>query len=363
MTLSPIHPMVEDKGRTDIRVGETLKGTPIKMRIDKLRIVSDTSNYASKQKLESRLDGLKSSDKFVVRRDNRNNKGFHKVLYRKRLTCRYKDEQDAYITIQYLPLGWDSDEPDKLLKRGFFYLETSPQHFGSARMSAMLAWLAKAENLGMMIYRVLDKAWITRVDVALDLYGYSLSDFYVMLEGVRKGESKVDDEGFRRLRLGSSSSEFYLACYEKVGGNWVRLPGEGGGEYLRVVVADSPRFVRVEVRYQPKTTGGGKVRLSGIWHLDNPFDKVQMYGGDLALDRRMPDPIRDVLRQGGSFPEALTAIPGTEKEIRKIRRRIKSWLEDYRLPVFDTAFVWSRWTDCVHVLGDLAKFRRKLRKH
>ena len=363
MTLSPIHPMVEDKGRTDIRAGKTLKGTPIKMRIDKLRLVSGTSNHQSKLTLEKRLNGLKSSGKFVVTRDNRKSKGFQKVLYRKKLTCRYRDDPNAYFTIQYLPLGWDRDRPDKRLERGFFYLETSPQHFGSARMNAMLAWLARAENLGELVYRVLAKAWITRVDIALDLYDYSLQDFHVMLEGAQQGESKVDDGGFYRLRLGSSSSEFYLACYEKVGGNWKLLPGEEGGDSLSLAVADSPRFVRVEVRYQPKTTGRGKVPLSTIWYLKNPLDKVQLYKKDLDFDPRMPDPIRDVLLQGGSIPEALTAIPGKEKEIRQIRRRIKSWLEEYRLQVFDTASVWSSWIDCVHQLGRLAKFRRKARKH
>jgi len=356
--------MVEDKGRTDVRAGVTAKGTPMKMRNDKLRIVSDTLKSKAKLVLETRLDGLQSSDDFVVTRDDRKSKGFHKnTLYRKKLTCRYRDDECAYITIQYAPLGWDKDQPKKALKRGFICLETSPQHFGPARMNKMLAWLAKPENLGKMIYGVLATAWITRVDIALDLYGYSLRDFHVMLEGAKKGVSKVDESGFHRVRLGSSSSEFYLACYEKIGGNWERLPGEKGEASLNLAVADSANFLRIEVRYQPKTTGRGKVPLSTLWYLKNPLDKVQLYSKDLDFDPRIPDPVREMLLKGKSIPEAMLAIPGAAKEVRQTRRRIKSWIEEYRIQVFDSQSVWSSWMECVHQLGGLGKDRRKPKKH
>jgi len=354
--------MVKDKGRTDVMVGLTAKGTPMKKRIDKARAVSDMLNPKAKVRMEKALDALGSSENFVITRDNRKSKGFQDTHYRKKLVCRYRDDLDAYITIQYAPLGWDSSQPRKKLKRGFFYLETSPQHFGSARMNKMLAWLAKSENLGQDIYKVLAKAWITRVDIALDLYGYSLKDVHVMLEGARQGASKVDEGGFHRLRLGSSSSEFYLACYEKIGGNWHRLPGEKGEASLNLAVADSANFLRIEVRYQPKTTGRGKVPLSTLWYLKNPFDKVQLYSKDLDFDPRMPDIVREMLLEGKSIPEALKAITGKPKEVRQIRRRIKSWLEEYRIQVFDSASVWSSWMDCVNQLGNLAKDRRKTRK-
>jgi hypothetical protein len=229
-------------------------------------------------------------------------------------------------------------------------------------MNKMLAWLAKSENLGKMIYGVLASARITRVDIALDLYGYTLQDFHVMLEGAQKGLSKVDEGGFHRVRLGSSSSEFYLACYEKIGGNWERLPGEKGEASLNLAVADSAKFLRIEVRCQPKTTGRGKVLLSTLWHLMNPWDKVQLYSKDLDFDPRLPDPVRDMLLQGKSIPEAMLAIPGKVKEVRQTRRRIKSWLEEYRLQVFDSDSVWSSWMECVHQLGSLGRDRRKVRK-
>lgn len=94
-----------------------------------------------------------------------------------------------------------------------------------------------------------------------------------------------------------------------------------------------------------------------------PWDKVQLYSKDLDFDPRVPDPVRELLLQGKSIPEAMLAIPGTAKEIRQSRRRIKSWIEEYRIQVFDSDSVWSSWMDCVHQLGNLGKDRRKPKKH
>ena len=164
-----------DSGITSIKVGETDRGS-IKMRCDKLSFVSSAVvDELNEDRLDVKLGKLESDETMKVRRyQNRARKGQRKLKhYRRVVVISFIGKSKAKLRIDYRPL--------KRKKRAYVRFELSPQHFGPARLTQMIEWLADTDRLGRRLYKVLSAAWVTRCDIALDLYGYSLSDCYLQL--------------------------------------------------------------------------------------------------------------------------------------------------------------------------------------
>lgn len=321
-----------------------MRQLPVYMRIDKLAIVSAATIKENEGRLAESLCCLEGDDVYSVRP---NIKGSDR--YQKKVNIYPRELPGACLSIEYHPINKSS---------GYIRLELSPQNFGPEGITQLISWLADKQRLGNRIYRILYRAYVTRVDCAIDLVGHSLRDYILALKGARKGKLYDSDDCMPGMKLGAVRSSLCIANYDKCYVNGKVPPPDTDG-LVTLDAVDFERFTRIEARIKPDSR---TCRLSDLQFMDNPLKRLHFYNRELVSDSRLPEEFALAL-QKVTVPEAWGYLSGTDKERRNTRARIERVFKEYEVPFVDVEAIWEHWCESVEQLGVLAqplKWDRKI---
>ncbi|EFE0693233.1 TPA: hypothetical protein ACQ72S_004416 [Escherichia coli] len=345
------------------KICDSLEGHEMKLRIDWLSIVSRFHSEEEKSEFVQKLQSLPEREwkSYVVQKKSPRNATGTCHPYKYGL-CISRNEPDAPM-LAYLMWG------PKAPGTGGFSIQFHPQHMTGKRMDLLLKWLS--DRLGETFAHLLARAWVTRLDIALDIYGCKLNDY---LWGLKKSSIYKDydnDKGLPGLSLGAFDSKLSVLIYGKINAaqferiafperaGYVNEKGRCKREYfLEIDKEEHPQFLRVEMRIQPESTGPGKrgcrqkaLMLSDVIKLDNPFERLFVYKrkleGELinavfTNDRPKTNGIKawvDVLRRGDSGG--------------RLARKFSNLLSLNEVELFDKHDVWSFWPVCMAKLGQV----------
>ena len=347
-----------DKGITSVIVGHTERGA-VAYRIDKLSIVSGAAEaHSGHERFEAALLSLQSDDRFKVEPVYFN--GSKKRHYKHSVRVSVVGNTDQYLLIQCRPLK-------NRKKVGFVRFELSPQHFLGDDMTSMVKWLAAKDRIGRLIYNVLYGAWITRIDIALDLYGYKLDDFYIELAKASKksGEYRpFEDNGEDMgtgLYLGSIHSALSMLAYEKVVGeqdlrqDFQMVPGSA--------------FLREELKIRPKKFAAMLKNLNQIeaqWVRVVFYSRIMQHSKSLpaAFIRRLKTyPFQVALGKYLDYTAGVLPPTGDPmrksigNERRRLEREIREDAKAYKVTIISPDIldgISTRWLEIVGQLGLMA---------
>lgn len=337
-----------DVGLTSISAGYTMKQQKIKVRIDKLTLVSDLTNIKNKKTLADKLNNLERDDYYCCKHkyNNRMHKQYHRVI-----SIWKRGEKAKMLRIEHEPIG---------SKKGCIRFELSPQHFAEGELNAMLTWLAQDSRLGTLLYTLIFQAWVTRIDYAMDIMGAKLTDYHFGLKGAACGKMHETEDDFGGIRLGSTESSLFLALYDKEtpDGEVILAGKQSAG--LDVEVQAFSRFLRIEARYFPK--GKRALMLKSLGNISDPLEHFIVYDRRLENDVGLDDLFRYLLNWM-TLPEAMQKMSeylqsGKKTDLRNYLDRIRRVLKKYEYQWFDKAEVWSLWPGCVEKLGILGQMHR-----
>ncbi|KFK92926.1 MULTISPECIES: hypothetical protein, partial [unclassified Serratia (in: enterobacteria)] len=283
-----------DIGLTSISAGYTIKKQKIKVRIDKLALVSDLASSKSKKILAEKLKELKGDDSYCCK--HKYNDHIHKQ-YHKVISVWKRGEKVKMLRIEHEPIG---------SQKGYIRFELSPQHFAEGELNAMLTWLAQESGLGSLLYTLIFQAWVTRIDYAMDIIGAKLTDYHFGLKGAACGKKHKTDDDFGGLRLGSTESSLYLALYDKETPDGEVMLAEKQRAGIDVGMQAFTRFLRIEARYFPK--GKKALMLKSLGNISNPLEHLVVYDRQLENDEKLNSEFKYLLNWI-TLPEAMSTTP------------------------------------------------------
>ncbi|MGX4802076.1 hypothetical protein [Bradyrhizobium guangdongense] len=176
---------------------------------------------------------------------------------------------------------------------------------------------------GVDLKGLLPNGIVTRIDIALDLYGLSLDEVIVRSRGAQKIGLYTDRYGNpQSVILGTPRSNRTVA-YSKVHG-------------------DGQSSLRLERRLKPR------VRLHDLTALTDPFAKVHMIPTEAFLPHLNgiePEHFFDSIRVRGLSP-VINKLPS------RPRRAIKAMLQDKGNSVIPSLeSIWKYWPELLHDMG------------
>lgn len=304
------------------------------LRIDKLSLVS---HYPKQNELYERLANLKSNNLYCV--NHYPAKGKIEKLYTRCITIKLRDKSREGITIHYQP---------KCKGIGDIRFELSPQHILPNRIDKLIFWLAKSNRIGNMIFELLQQAWVTRIDFAMDFYGVSTFDYYFSLQGAKIGQitNKDINNGFGGLRLGSYKSSLHAAIYDKIAFSLNGMNDNEDDTYsVDLLQNQDLKFMRIEIRISSKNKS---MKLSELSNLANPFEKIRIYHRNVEYKLLKHEKFVSLLRTM-TIPEAMKHI-----EKRREKSKIKKILEQSQLNLCSWEQLWKEQKlHCLSLLGIL----------
>lgn len=321
-----------DFGKNYIEVSDNVFiGHKATLRIDKLSFTSEPND---RDLLINKLIKIKSNSKYYVK--HYRSSGSIAKLYKRMITICSKKNKKIGLTINYEP---------KFKQVNSIRFELSPQHIKCKQMAKLIDFLARKECLGNMIFMLLNRADVTRIDIALDLYGISASNYYFGLDGATKGKLHLKDEchGFGGVSLGSYKSTVQIAVYDKV---YIEKDNINDIKYY-LYHHEELKFMRIEARIKPK--GSSKLMLSNLFmteRISNPFERLCIYPLSIKTQLLKYESFYNLLDKM-TIPEALGKIEkGYAKDnIRKILKQNKTRL-------FDGKRLWEKEKlKCMSLLG------------
>lgn len=252
---------------------------------------------------------------------------------------------------------------------GGFSIQFHPQHMTGKQMDLLLKWLI--DRLGETFNQLLKRAWVTRLDIALDIYGCKLNDYLWGLKQSSVYKDHDKPQGLPGLSLGAADSQLSGLIYGKIDATlfkrltfseharYVYEKGKRKREFfLEIDKGEYLQFLRIEIRIQPESIGPGErgfrqkaLMLSDLGKLDNPFERLLVYKrkleGELmnavfTNDRPKTNGIKawiDVLRRGDSKG--------------RLARKFSSLLKLNEVELFNKHGVWSFWPVCMAQLGQV----------
>lgn len=325
-----------DFGKNYIEVSDNVFiGHKATLRIDKL---SFTSEPKDRDLLINKLIKIKSNSKYDVK--HYRSSGSIAKLYKKTITICSKKNKKISLTINYKP---------KFKQVNFIRFELSPQHIRCKQMAKLIDFLAQKRCLGNLIFMLLNRADVTRIDIALDLYGISSSNYYFGLDGATKGKLHLKDEchGFGGVSLGSYKSTVQIAVYDKV---YIEKGNINDIKY-NLYCHEELKFMRIEARIKPK--GSSELMLSNLFMTErilNPFERLCIYPLSIKTQLLKYESFYNLLDKM-TIPEALGKIEkGYAKDnIRKILKQKKTCL-------FDGNALWKQEKiKCMALLGGIVQ--------
>lgn len=336
----------------------------MKLRIDWLSIVSRFHREDEKAEFVQKLQSLPEREwkNYVVQEKSPRNATGTCHPYKYGL-CISRNEPNAPM-LAYLMWG------PKAPGTGGFSIQFHPQHMTGKRMDLLLKWLS--DRLGETFAHLLARAWVTRLDIALDIYGCKLNDY---LWGLKKSSIYKDydnDNGLPGLSLGAFDSKLSVLIYGKINAaqferiafpertGYVNEKGRRKREYfLEIDKEEHPHFLRVEMRIQPESTGPGKrgckqkaLMLSDLAKLGHPFERLLVYKRKLEGELVNAAFTNDRPETNGIKAWTNTLSEGDSKG--RLTRKFAKLLYLNEVELFNKHDVWSFWLPvCMVKLGQV----------
>lgn len=350
-----------DNLRHSVSMGSTSLGHPMHARLDKLALVSELGADGNKA-LFARLFALKrcfglpySVEYHKAAKDECGN------LYQSVVKIRIRDKgHSPALMIFFKPTSKQHGGKQGITQRGAIRMELSPQHYSADELTQLLRWLGKKGRLGKYLYRVLKKAWITRVDYALDIVGMRLCDFYISLARAGTGEVYDSDNGMEGMRIGSPKSTLYVAGYEKVDVSDLSDEERYQATLVELEYKQYREFLRLEMRLSPEK---GELPLRQVNRMMNSPSRLAFYSKQLREDKRLDPALANLLDKGMSIPQAWrkhvpsSVVNGESVSTAKkqAKKRFNRLLVKYEVELFDAEALWDKLPEVIERLGILGK--------
>ncbi|EMH6172193.1 hypothetical protein RCG03_06590 [Proteus mirabilis] len=332
-----------------VKLGKNRVGQKMVARFDKLAFVT-TCEPKYLERIYKSLERVITNDVFQVK--TYIPIGDMGELYHSAIYIKNKKKPHQYVVIHYHPTGKG--------KRGEFRVEFSPQHFRKKELNALFMWLGSEPLLGEYLFKLLKSAWVTRIDYALDTYGLNIDDYFIHLKSASKGKvNKNSSDGGYGINLGSRNSEVYASVYTKCDvGDDISDIAEEVDELGNVLVdvEQYPKFLRIELRYQPKKQ---KLLLSKINNMTNLLEKVIFIDTKVIseLSALVPD-YKEL-----TLPEIKAYIK--EKYPNKVLKKFDRLLKKHNVSLINNKKLWGKLyllIDKLGILGVPALWQKSLRE-
>lgn len=349
-----------------ISVGKTHGRYTMTMLIDWMTLVSDYDNEEEKKPVEAGLLLLKKKLKgeYNVMRRNMDKRSKKKPPYRNGLHISERGAGSPKLLSIYTN--------PRFKEVGGISIQIHPQHKTGEGMDSLLNKLNAA--LSGLLFPILSRAWVTRVDIALDIYGCKLDDYFWWLNWSKAYEDFCEPYGLPGLQIGKKSA-LSLNLYEKIDASDTKIEGlkralfhvfdkdhHGKDRHRKERLIElnkeqHPGLLRAEFRVQEKKNAYGKyskarkvVMLNKLKSMKNPLYRLKVY--ERALMSDMFNEWYKVGRPHTNSSKGLFNIHyrDTGKHIGRAAERI---FERRKVELFDANEVWSSWSDCVDAMGEV----------
>lgn len=349
-----------------IPVGQTHGRYPMSMHIDWLTVVSEYANKKEQECFESALLLLKNKLKgeYIVTRRDMDKRSEKKPPYRNGLhISECGAESPKLLSIYTSP---------RFKKVGGISIQVHPQHTTGEGMDSLLNKLNAA--LSGLLFPILSRAWVTRVDIALDIYGCKLADYFWWLNWAKAYEDFCEPYGLPGLQIGKKSA-LNLNLYEKIDASDAKIKGlkqaifhvfdknhHGRLRYRKERLIDLkkeqyPDLLRAEFRVQEKKNATGKyskagkvVMLSKLKSMSSPLQRLKVY--ERALMSDMFNEWYKVGRPDTNSSKGLVNLLNRDTGGR-LGRAAERIFERREVELFSMSEVWSCWSGCVDVMGEV----------
>lgn len=316
----------------------------LKMRVDKLSIVSCFENIEERKYTYTKLKKMRHNTfkKYRVQYIRNNDE----KPYRKALLIREKERNSpVLLRIDYSPINRST---------GGIRLDFRPQHSTSKQIDLLLSWLDR--RLGRIFYKLLERAWVTQIDVALDVYNCKLDDYLWGLDRAGKTAYFDKENGLPGLRIGSCRSLLHILFYGKVN---ARSDGKlvfmEKSKFIKINFDEHQQFLRIEARYRPNATptskNGNALMLAHLLEMKNPFERLRVYSKDLR-DELMARGFLCTLPDAPSIAE-MKRYMVEKMQCARLPRKVDRLIAAYEIELFDKHTVWMQWSRCVAQLSGI----------
>lgn len=325
-------------------IGMNTRDQKLKIRVDKLSVVSQFDENTEMKKTYSNLETLNHDKKRKYRVSyipTKERNPYHKAL----LIRGKKKKSPVLLRIDYIP---------KSRNTGEIRLDFRPQHLASKKIDHLLSWLDR--QLGEIFYQLLGRAWITQIDVALDVYKCKLDDYIWGLERSGKTAYFDKEDGLPGLRVGSCRSLLHILCYGKVDANSGRkLIFRERAKFININFDEYQQFLRIEARYRPNAKPTSKkdnvLMLAHLSEMRNPFERLRVYSKDLG-DELLVRGFLCMLPHAPSIAEMKRYMLAT-MQCSRLPRKVDRLIAEYEIELFDKRTVWEQWSRCVAQLSGI----------
>lgn len=349
-----------------ISVGETHGRYPMTMHCDWLTLVSDYKSNKEKMIFEAGLLLLKMklTGAYNVTRRNMDKRSKKKPPYRNSLHISECGTDAPKLLSIYTS--------QRFKKVGGVSIQIHPQRTTGEGMDSLLNKLNAA--LGGLLFPILSRAWVTRVDIALDIYGCKLDDYYWWLSWAKAYEDFCEPYGLPGLQIGRKSA-LSVNLYEKIDASDFKIQGlkralfhvfdkdhRGKDRSRKERLIDLkkeqyPGLLRAEFRVQEKKNAYGKyskagkvVMLGSLKSMKNPLHRLKMY--DRALMSDMFNEWYKVGRPDTNSSKGLVDLLSRDTGGR-LGRAAERIFERREVELFNANEVWSSWSDCIDAMGEV----------
>jgi len=327
--------------RLSISAGKSYHKHVLKIRIDKVTLVSNFSKKNEKVKIHTALrDSIKSqSIKYTITHTKL--KEGHP--YKKAINIFSKEIIPSLLLhIAYSPVNKNT---------GSIRFDFRPQHVNDNEFKELIKWMES--QFGKEIIKTISRSWITQVDVALDIYNCKLKDYIWSLKNAGVSEYFHQKNGLPGLRLGSIRSKINILCYEKI---YIRreefysLQSENG--LINIKNKNYKHLLRIEARFKPKLTFKNKNRkalfLKEISSMENPFLRLKVYSNKMQ---------ENLIKKKYLLYKIMTndvmVIKNKMKKSSKLSRHSLAVIERNEIDLIVRDKLWEKWKLCVRRLQSL----------
>ena len=323
-----------DTGRTLTRVD-----TITNIRIDAFEILIPVE-YGNEKKTQSSRDlildafnRIEGNTAYKVERRRLSND------YLRCITIRLTSNRRCYIAVECAPISKD---------RSFLKLKLSPQHWNVTELNSMLFFIFGF--IHRKAIKLLNQAYISRIDLAIDRDAHLMSDVIIGFYGVRSGRI-TSHNALYGLKLGGDTSRFCLSVYEKYTFTGDKAPKGVSKNIVRVKDEDVIPFTRFEIRRRPKKN---ELLLSDLNSMTEFVSKLHIYDREAVLSRSRTHVGFKQGIQSMTLPEVWKSYyADTSREGRAKKRKMQKVLTSNKLD-FGLERVWECWSECISKLGLLA---------
>lgn len=334
-----------DNGKKSLKIGFSKDEHPLRMRVDGITIVTMAENKNERILIKSWVESIfEDPAPYSLRPATISKNG--KKLYQKGVVI--YSENTMLLRFEYKP------ERSGI---GNIRMEFRPQHLDENGMDSLILWMAES-GLGEFIFKLLKRAWVTRLDVALDLYKCTLEDYFFGMKRCYTGKMNLGTET-KGLTLGTVNSHIQMSIYEKIDlscaeTSFKTVKTEGKNTLSVGQFAD---FLRIEARIRPKSKprskqGKNALLLADIGKVENPYEDLQIYqkGLDKALclteSRFKYEKGHNLVKNKHDFLKSVN--------LRKMPKRLENVFRMYEYDLLNKSEIWCAWPSCVAKLGLLS---------